>query len=204
MTPVPGATASGSVERGGGGSAGASELRRRALHVAAGGLGPLAVAAGPRPSAWGFIVLVVAAGVAEAGRLRWPAVRARFQRLAGGAFRPAESRTVSGASMLAVGFALTWWLFPSGAAERAILVAALADPMAAAVGSRYGAGSRKSWVGSAACAVTAALVLLLTGLPAARSAAAALVAAGMERAPWPGADNVAIPLGVGAVLWWLG
>ncbi len=65
--------------------------------------------------------------------------------------------------MLALGYALAWWLFPTAAAERAILVTAVADPMAATVGTRFGGGRRKSWAGSAACAATAVLVLLLTG-----------------------------------------
>lgn len=110
---------------------------------------------------------------------------------------------VSGAATLALGYALAWWLFPVAAAERAILVAALADPMAAMVGSRFGGGRRKSWAGSAACAGTVGLILLLTGLPGVTAAVTAIVAAAVERAPWRGADNVAIPVGVGAVLWWM-
>ncbi|HXY68395.1 MAG TPA: hypothetical protein VEH62_03035 [Gemmatimonadales bacterium] len=204
MKPPAGATVPGAAERDPGAGAAPSELTRRALHAAAGVLGPLAAALGPSVATPAFGALVAAAAAAELGRRRRPAFRAALERLAGGAFRPRETSAVSGASLLAAGFALSWWLFPVPAAERAILVAALADPMAAAVGSRLGSGGGKSLAGSAACAVTAALVLLLTGVPAAPTAAAALVAALAERAPWPGADNVAIPLGVGATLWWLG
>lgn len=204
MTPLPGATASGVVHRDVGAETAPNELRRRTLHVAAGALGPLAASVGARIATPAFVALVLAAGVAELVRLRRPGIGARLERLAGGAFRPGETRTVSGASLLAVGFAVAWWLFPAAAAERAILVAALADPMAATVGSRFGTDAGKSWIGSVACAATAALVLLLTGLPAVPAAAAALVAAGAERVPWRGADNLTVPLGVGAVLWWLG
>jgi dolichol kinase len=196
--------ASGAAERAAATGIAPNEIRRRTLHVAAGVLGPLAALLGPGIATPAFVALVAVAGAAELARFRWPGFGARLERLAGGAFRPGESRGVTGASLLAAGFAVSWWLFPAAGAERAILVAALADPMAAAVGTRFGGGTGKSWVGSTACAVTAALVLLLTGVGAAPAAVAAIVAAATERAPWRGADNVAIPLGVGAVLWWLG
>jgi len=108
---------------------------------------------------------------------------------------------VSGAATLALGYALAWWLFPVLAAERAILVAAVADPMAATIGSRFGGGGRKSLAGSAACAAAAALVLLLTGTPGTTAVVVAAVATAAERAPWRGADNVLVPVSVGAVLW---
>ena len=204
MTPLPGAVASGAASREASTATAPNEIRRRALHVAAGVLGPLAAWLGPGIATPAFAALVAVAGAAEWARFHWPGVEARLERLAHGALRPWEARSVSGASLLAVGFAVAWWLFPSAVAERAILVAALADPMAATVGSRFGGGTRKSWVGTAACAVTAALVLLLTGLRVVPTAAAAVVAAVAERVPWHGVDNVAVPLGVGAVLWWLG
>jgi len=105
--------------------------------------------------------------------------------------------------MLALGYALAWWLFPAPAAERAILVAALADPMAATVGTRFGGGRRKSWAGTAACTAMAAGVLLLTGLPLLPTLAGAAVAGALERTPGRGTDNVLVPLGVGAALSWL-
>jgi dolichol kinase len=179
------------------------EVRRRTVHVASGILGPLAAAVGDRVATPAFVALVVAASLAEIARLRWPWARTALGRLAGGLFRPTEATRVSGAATLALGYALVWWLFPVAAAERAILVAAVADPMAATVGSRFGGGRPKSWAGSAACAATAALVLLLTGLPGWAAAIAAAVATAVERAPWRGADNVLLPVSVGAVLWWI-
>ena len=179
------------------------EVGRRTLHVASGLLGPLAAALGHGAAAPAFAGLVLVACGAEAARLRWPAARSTLVRWAGGWFRPAEASGVSGAAILAVGYALTWWLFPGAAAERAILVTAVADPMAATVGTRFGGGRRKSWAGSAACAATAALVLLLTGLPLGVATAAAAAAAAIERAPWRGADNLLVPVGVAAVLGWL-
>lgn len=110
---------------------------------------------------------------------------------------------MSGAATLALGYALAWWLFPVPAAERAMLVTAVADPMAATVGSRYGGGRRKSRAGSAACAAAAAIVLLLTGLPGPAALMVAVVATAAERVPWRGADNVVMPVSVGAALWWM-
>jgi len=171
--------------------------------VASGVLGPLAAAVGSRVATPAFVALVVAASIAEIARLRWPWARTALDRLAGTMFRPAEASTVSGAATLALGYALAWWLFPVAAAERAILVAAVADPMAATIGSRFGGGQRKSWAGSAACAASAALVLLIMGVPGWTAAVAAAVVVVVERAPWRGADNILVPVSVGAVLWWM-
>ena len=176
---------------------------RRALHVASGAIAPLAAAVGTRVASPAFAVLLVLACVAEAARLQWPSARTALARLAGGLFRPDEASALSGATTLALGYAVAWWLFPVPTAERAILVAALADPMAALVGSRLGGGRRKSWAGSAACAGTTVLLLFLTGTSGVTCAFTAVVVAAVERVPWRGADNVAIPLGVGAVLWWM-
>lgn len=195
---VPGAEGRGLVAGGA-----RDEAGRRALHVASGLLGPLAAALGRRVATPAFVGLVVVACAAEVARLRWPRVRAGLERLAGGWFRPTEASVVSGAAMLALGYALAWWLFPTAAAERAILVTAVADPMAATVGTRFGGGRRKSWAGSAACAATAVLVLLLTGLPVGIAAAGGAVAAAVERAPWRGADNLLVPVGVAAALGWM-
>ncbi len=180
------------------------ESWRRTLHVASGAIGPLAAALGPRVATPAFGALVMIAAGAEIARWRWPWARTTLHRLAGGLFRPAEASLVSGATTLALGYALAWWLFPVAAAERAILVAAVADPLAATIGSRFGGGRPKSWVGSAACAAAAALVLLLTGLAGGTALVAAMVAMAAERAPWHGVDNVGVPLSVGAVLWWMG
>lgn len=77
---------------------------------------------------------------------------------------------------------------------------AVADPAAAAVGTRFGSGTGKTWAGSAACAAGAVLVLLLTGASLGAAVAAGLGAAAAERAPWGGADNVLVPVVVAALL----
>jgi len=146
-------------------------------------------------------VAVAAAG--ETARLLSPRAAAALTRVAAGAFRPAEARAPSGAAMLALGYALAWWLFPPAAAEAAIVVTALADPAAALVGSRFGRGAPKSVAGSLACACVAALVLAAFGFGPGPLVAASVGAAIAERAPWRGVDNLAVPLAVGALLRWL-
>lgn len=179
------------------------ESWRRGCHVASGVLGPLAAALEPRVAAAAFGGLVAVAIAVETLRLASPRAAARIGRLAGALFRPSEARTVSGAATLALGYALTWWVFPAAAAERAIVVAAVADPVAATVGSRLRGTRAKTWAGSLACACAAALVLLPSHLSVPAVAAAALGAAAAERAPWRGSDNVTVPLAVAAVLWWM-
>jgi dolichol kinase len=171
--------------------------------VTSGALGPLAVGAGPAIATPGFAALVVIAALAEIARLSSMRNRAFVDRLAGGAFRPAETDAPSGAGTLALGYALAWWLFPPAAAEAAIVVAAVADPAAALVGSRFGGGVAKSLPGSLACAVVAALVLGLFHVRPVGVAVTAVAAALAERAPWRGTDNIAVPLVVAALLGWL-
>ncbi len=177
------------------------EGRRRLLHVASGCCGPLAALLRPSLAAGLFGALLLVAAGLETARLRSPRARALLDRLAGGAFRPSEARAVSGATALAAGYALVWWLFPARVAVAAILVAAVGDPAAALVGSRAAQGRSKSWAGSAACACAAVLVLLLVGTRPAVALVAAAVAAAAERAPWGAADNLTVPLATGVALW---
>lgn len=146
---------------------------------------------------------MVIAAAAETARLASARAGALLTRFAGGVFRPAEAGAPSGAGTLAVGYALAWWIFPPAVAEAAIVVAAIADPAAALVGVRFGRGAGKSLPGSLACASAAALVLAVLGVGPAGVAVAAIGAALAERVPWRGTDNVAVPLVVGAALWWL-
>jgi dolichol kinase len=151
-----------------------------------------------------FGVLVALALSVEAARRFSPAV----QRLVLGAgrslLRPEEFRGLSGPTVLACGYALAWWVFAAPVALSAVLVTALADPAAAVVGRRFGAGARKSWAGSAACAAVAAGVLVAVGVAAPAALATACVAAAAERVTWPGADNILLPLSVGSALTLLG
>lgn len=85
---------------------------RRTVHVASGGVGLLAARLPPAVAAVAFGGLVAVAAAAETIRLASPRAHAWFDRVAGRLFRPAEATRVSGATTLALGYALTWWLFP--------------------------------------------------------------------------------------------
>ena len=151
-----------------------------------------------------FGVLVVLALSLEAARRASPAVRRLVLGAGRSLLRPEELRGLSGPTVLACGYALVWWVFAAPIALSAVLVTALADPAAALVGRAFGGGLRKSWVGSASCAAVAAVVLVVVGVPAPAALATACVAAAAERVTWSGADNVLLPISVGATLALLG
>lgn len=177
---------------------------RRALHAASVVIAPVAAWLPPPVASYGFAALVLLAVGLETARLAARERRGPVERFAGPLFRPAESGAVSGASTLALGYALTWWLFPGPAAARAIAVAAIADPVAAAIGTHFAPGSeRKTWIGSAAFALAAGVALLLASVPPASAAAASAASALAERVPWRTSDNVAVPVLTAAVLTWL-
>jgi len=179
----------------------AREGRRRALHLASGSLGVLAFAL-PAPAVLPLLLGVLMVALAlELLRRRVSRAQALLERLAGGTFRPAETEGVSGATLLAAGYALAWWIVPGRAAASAMLVAAVADPAAALVGRLFApAGTAKTWAGTAAAFGAAALVLVVLGADRPAVAAGAAVAALAERAPWRGSDNVLVPVLTAAAL----
>lgn len=178
---------------------------RRAVHLASGALGLVALQLPNGAAAALFGALVLLAGLLEAARLASPRVAEALWRLAGPLFRPAESHGVSGATFLATGYALAWGLFPPRAAAAGILAAAAADPAAALVGSRFAPkGSGKTWAGTVAAAAVAAVVLVEMAFPPAAVVAGAAAAALAERTPWRGSDNLAVPVLTAAALAALG
>lgn len=181
------------------------EVRRRVLHLASGSLA-LTVFLPPHTAVPVLAVLVALACGLEVRRRRaaW-AARASFGAGVEGLFRPAERAAVSGATLLAVGYLAAWLVAPGASAGRATLVAAAADPAAAAVGGRFApAAHRKTWAGTLGAFVAAAAVLLATNLPALHALAGAAAAAAAERLSWRGADNIAVPVVTAAVLRLLG
>jgi dolichol kinase len=174
---------------------------RRVLHLASGSLGLAAPRAPARVATFFFLALAGIALALEVARWRAGAARSLVERVGGGLFRPAEASRVSGATTLAIGYALAWWLFPPAVAASAIVVAAVADPAGAVVGMRFHPNAgRKTMIGSAAVLLVSALVLLAMGTAPVPAIAAAAAAALAERAPWPAADNVSVPLLTAAVL----
>ena len=174
---------------------------RRAIHAASGALGPLALWL-PWRGAGGALLggLAVLAIVLETARRASPSLQRLVTGAAGALFRPDEERALSGPTVLVCGYAAAWALFSPRTAALAIVVAAVADPAAALVGRRLARGPGKSWAGSAACAATAAVVIAAAGAGGLATAAGAVAAALAERAPWRGADNLLVPVAVGAAL----
>ena len=177
---------------------------RRVVHAASGILGFVALLLPGRGGDALFGVLVAVALSCEVARRLSPAAQRLILGAGHSMLRPEEVRGLSGPTVLACGYALSWWIFAAPVALASVLVAALADPAAALVGRTFGGGARKSWVGSAACAVVAAGVLAAVGVAVPAALATAVVAAAAERITWAGADNVLLPLSVGATLTLLG
>jgi dolichol kinase len=137
--------------------------------------------------------------VVEGLRLRLPTLASRLRRLAP-VFRPDELRHPSGAFWLLLGYVGASWV-PAPGPAAGILVAALADPVAAMVGGRWGGGRRKSWVGSGAVWAVSLAALAVSGLPIAALAAGSVAAAALERWSQPADDNLVLPPGVALVVW---
>jgi dolichol kinase len=119
-------------------------------------------------------------------------------------FRASESTRLSGATWLCVGYAAAAW-FPHPAAAGGILAGAFADPAASWAGSMFAEPSslKKTWVGSLAAAVAAALVLFTTGIPLTVVVSGAVAALALERWPGPLNDNLTVAPGVALVVWLL-
>jgi dolichol kinase len=136
-------------------------------------------------------------------RFRVASFRDWCRRYAGELFRPEEWQKLSGGSHYLFGSALTLALFPAEAALAALLVLALADPMASIVGRRWGTRlpGGKSRAGSLAFFLSSwlILVLYLGGNPLLYLPAAFLGTLAEAR-PRPLDDNVAVPLVVGLMV----
>ena len=177
------------------------ESWRRTLHVASGSLGLLWYLRVPAVTITAILLSLLAlAAVLEGLRRAGAGTRAGIERLSFGALRPEEANRVTGATLLAAGYALAWLAFPPSAAAPAILVTATADPAAALVGTRFGVRGRKSWQGSAAALTVALLVLLAQRIGAGPSFTAAAVATLAERAGARGLDNLTVPALTAAAL----
>ncbi|MBA3853036.1 MAG: hypothetical protein C0503_01400 [Gemmatimonas sp.] len=141
-----------------------AELARKALHLLTAAL----------PIAWARDVvstsqlrgaltaaLVVALGI-EVLRRRSPAIGTRFVALVGPLLRRHETRALTGATWLALAMAAAVWFAPERAALAALWAAAVGDASAAVVGRSVAqwrglTTGGKSWVGSAAAALSTAV-----------------------------------------------
>ncbi|MEM9996976.1 MAG: diacylglycerol/polyprenol kinase family protein, partial [Bacteroidota bacterium] len=208
-----------------------AELGRKALHVGA-LLMPLGLlAVGREIALWVFVPLAVVALVSDVLRTRSAGFHGFIQGLFGGIMRPEERPALhgpivfNGATWMCTAMALTALLFPEPIAAAAMAMLMLGDGAAALIGRRYGRhrwpGSPKSLEGSAAFAVSAALIVLplallplswfalpstpldtvaAPGLSLRQVGLGALVAAIVEALPIPLNDNVRVPLLAGAAM----
>jgi dolichol kinase len=169
---------------------------RRSLHAATATLALLWLVS-PTVLRLGTLAVAVAALAFEGARLtvprfnRWIATRLPV-------FRPQEASRLSGAAWLAVGYAVAAWL-PAPGPVAGILAGALADPAAAWVGGRWGRGRRKSWPGTAAAGVVAAIAAAVAGLAVPGALVAGMVGAALERWAGPFDDNLLLAPGVAGV-----
>ncbi len=148
----------------------------------------------------GFVIaLAVTAAAVDALRRRHAGVRQVLTRYVP-VFRTAELTRASGAVWLMTGYAIASWA-PPRPAVAGILVAALADPVASAVGSMGKRSSGKTWRGTSAAVLVAGGVLWVIGLPILPLCVIALLAGMLERWPGPFDDNVVLAPGVAAAVW---
>jgi dolichol kinase len=139
--------------------------------------------------------------VVDTVRLRLRPARYRFLRHTRTLLRVHERHRVTGATYMAVAYALAALLFPLPVAVAAMLYNGLGDAAAALVGKRYGhwrTSWGKSWEGFAAgLSVDLAVGLLLPGISLPGALLGALVAATIEFLPLPLDDNLRVTLGGG-------
>ena len=172
---------------------------RRTIHVSTGAVVLVGVLAGWHTLRLGITGLAVVALFVELVRLRFAAFREVLARTVP-VFRPEESRRPCGAFWLLLGYASAAWIPVPGAAA-GILTAAVADPIASAVGGRWGGGEPKSWIGTGAVLAASLVVLLALRMPLVAVVAASVTAAASERWSRPLDDNLVLAPAVAAVIW---
>jgi phytol kinase len=119
------------------------------------------------------------------------------------------SRVSTGEIYFAVGVVVTALLFlPSHAVSFVVgmLVLAIADPLAALIGTKYGShmyrawGDKKTVEGSMACAIAGGGILVFAGAPLWAAYGGGLLLAGVEAYAPRGGDNVLLPLVAGVLI----
>lgn len=154
----------------------------------------------------GLAVAGVAFGAMETVRLSFPSVSAWMARRIP-IIRAEEQHRPTGSTYFVAGALVCFLVFDIGVAANAVLFQAVGDPVAAAVGSKWG---RRRWRGKSLegslAYVAAALVsggLLLPshlGLGVPLLALGALAAALFEFLPLPVDDNLRVPVLAAAVI----
>ncbi len=146
--------------------------------------------------------LFLVALLVDLARLRVRALNILFFRALSHLASPREARGVASSTWYLAGIALAVWIFPRVWAEMAVLVLALADPLAGYVGRRWGGRSglgTGTWLGSLVFLVVTTALLSVVTRPVAAVAAAVIVTV-VEVIAWPLDDNLTIPLATCAAL----
>ena len=172
-----------------------NELIRKTIHASlALGCGVLGTY-GPR---WGVMVCAVALFLAFAGARSWRRTRRLY----------AVPRISYGEFYFLAGIVASAFIFlphTPVAWQGSMLVLALADPLAALVGRRFGThtyhiyGEMRSVEGSAACLVVSGAILHLFGAAPVSVAAGSIILAWVEAMAPRGSDNLFLPLAAGAL-----
>ncbi len=138
-------------------------------------------------------------------RLRVPRINTLFFELFPSLVSPREAKRVASSTWYVCGVILTYALFPAHIAVPAIVVLALADPMASIVGRLWGVRrvGNGTALGSLAFFSVAFLVLSAFFGPAS-AVVPALVATGVEVVPWRLDDNLTVVVGGATALWMMG
>lgn len=148
--------------------------------------------------------LTAALLAADLVRLRWPAANRLFFLALRPFASPREATGIASSTWFVGGCAATVALFPLDVAVPAIVVLAVADPLASYLGWRW--GRRRFGTGTVEGAVVflaAAFGVLVPFVGVGAAGAAALAVTLAEAAPWPVDDNLTIPVVTGALLWGL-
>ena len=149
---------------------------------------------------YGLMVATVFAVAVDSLRIIKPAFSTFITALVP-VFRASESTRWSGATWLCFGYAVAAW-FPHPAVTAGILVGAFADPAASWAGATLADPSKKkTWIGSGAAAIVAALLLWIVGLPLITVACGALGAMLIERWSAPLNDNLVVAPAVALLVW---
>lgn len=177
------------------------EAARKAFHLASAAV-PLAVWFLPRPLALVALAsLALAALVLEVARWKMRPARYLFLRRTRPLLRVHERRRITGATYMAVAYALAAFLFPLRVAVAAMLYNAFGDAAAALVGRRFGrhrTGWGKSWEGfGAGLLVNLAVGFAIPGVHPAGALLGAFTASTLEFLPLPLDDNLRVTLGGG-------
>ncbi len=186
-------------------------IGRRLFHIVVGSVFPVLALFVSRD------VLLVALGVTtavalglESARLRLPRLNRVFLRYLPLALKEAEASNLTGATYLLISSLLAFVLFEKGVAVAALLFLSVGDPLAGAVGERFGRHRfrGRSVEGSLACLAGGVIVAVLLwkvnlGISLPAMMVGVVAATLTEWAPLPLDDNLSVPLASGGIIAWM-